>query len=95
MKVVNKIKNKKHFFRIVIVESYLLCKFVIVIDVLVIVSNVSLAIISLNIVTFYKKGLSLSTQENNDSPVYTLQQCFSTFFGSRHPDGLKKIWRHP
>ncbi len=24
-----------------------------------------------------------------------LQQCFSTFFGSRHPVRLKKIWRHP
>jgi len=24
-----------------------------------------------------------------------LDQCFSTFFGSRHPVRLKKIWQHP
>jgi hypothetical protein len=24
-----------------------------------------------------------------------LTQCFSTFFGSRHPIRPKKIWRHP
>jgi hypothetical protein len=24
-----------------------------------------------------------------------LNQCFSIFFGSRHPVRLKKIWRHP
>ncbi len=29
------------------------------------------------------------------SVPYSLGQCFSTFFGSRHPVRLKKIWRHP
>jgi hypothetical protein len=27
--------------------------------------------------------------------LFGLEQCFSTFFGSRHPVRLKKIWRHP
>jgi hypothetical protein len=27
--------------------------------------------------------------------VITLKQCFSNLFGSRHPSGLSKIWRHP
>jgi hypothetical protein len=27
---------------------------------------------------------------NGINKSYTLQQCFSTFFGSRHPVGLKK-----
>jgi len=28
-------------------------------------------------------------------PKYWKEQCFSTFFGSKHPVRLEKNWRHP
>ncbi len=39
---------------------------------------------------------STSLQRTHGSKkVQCLTQCFSTFFGSRHPVRLKKIWQHP
>jgi len=48
--------------------------------------------------TIRHKECHLANSEDAKLRIYKfvcVHQCFSTFFGSRHPVRLKKIWRHP
>jgi len=42
------------------------------------------------------KGFVRQEEEKRLKAAFNpITQCFSTFFGSRHPVRLKKNWRHP